>query len=213
MIAQEKGDCVTEECGNDVSDQANACPHCGYEMAVRNEPATEDKKEVKRANGSCLCKPPNWCKIRLRSEEVFSCNKCKRENRMKIKELYGCEYEASEEELYPLQVWYNQLIDKTIQEITPGDVARMLRQKVLPGLAMTKAIELLQENPFVGELYEGEILAAIAMMESSSVTSYTEELQAVLKDASERIAAYEWYYDGEEDEFKEIVDSVARKIV
>lgn len=34
------------ECGNDVSDQANACPHCGYEMAVRNEPATEDKKEV-----------------------------------------------------------------------------------------------------------------------------------------------------------------------
>ena len=132
---------------------------------------------------------------------------------MKIKELYNCEYEVSEKELYPLQEWYNQLIDKTIQEITPGDVARMLRQEMFPGLAMTKAIELLQENPFAGELYEGEILAAIAGMENSSVISHTEELQIILKDASERIAAYEWTYDGEEDEFKEIVDSVARKIV
>lgn len=132
---------------------------------------------------------------------------------MKIKELYNCEYEVSEKELYPLQEWYNQLIDKTIQEITPGDVARMLRQEMFPGLAMTKAIELLQENPFAGELYEGEILAAIAEMENSSVRSYTEELQIILKDASERIAAYEWTYDREEDEFKEIVDSVARKIV
>ena len=132
---------------------------------------------------------------------------------MKIKELYNCEYEVSEKELYPLQEWYNQLIDKTIQEITPGDVARMLRQEMFPDLAMTKAIELLQENPFAGELYEGEILATIAGMENSSVISYTEELQIILKDASERIAAYEWTYDREEDEFKEIVDSVARKIV
>lgn len=83
---------------------------------------------------------------------------------MKIKDLYGCEY--AEQEWYPLPRWYNQLLD----------------------LAMTKAIEFLRENPFAGELYEGEILTAIAGREASLPASYAEEL-------------------------KEIVDSVARKII
>ena len=131
---------------------------------------------------------------------------------MKIKELYDCEYEASEEELYPLQKWYNQLLDKTIEEISPGDVAKMLRQRVGPDLAMTKAIEELRRNPFAGELYEGEILAAIAGMEAAITASHKTELQTVLKDAKERTAAHEWTYDGEEGEFQEIVDSVAWKI-
>ena len=35
----------------------------------------------------------------------------------KIKELYNCEYITSDKELYPLQKWYNKLIDKSIDEI------------------------------------------------------------------------------------------------
>ena len=73
--------------------------------------------------------------------------------------------------------------------------------------------EALWEDPFAGELYEGEMLAAIASMENSLLAVYAEELKAVLKAASERIAACEWSYDGEEDELGEIVDSVARKIM
>lgn len=132
---------------------------------------------------------------------------------MKIKDLYSCEYDVSEKELYPLQKWYNQLIDKTVQEITPGDVSRMLRQKLFLDLAMTRAIDFLREDPFAGELYEGEMLAAIAGMENSLLAAYVEDLREVLRAASERIAAYEWSYDGEEDEFREIVDAVARKIM
>lgn len=130
---------------------------------------------------------------------------------MKIKDLYGCEY--AEQEWYPLPGWYNQLIDKTTEEITPGDVARMLRQEVLPDLAMTKAIEFLRENPFAGELYEGEILTAIAGREASLLALYVEELTEILRDALEKITACEWSYDGEAEELKEIVDSVARKIL
>ncbi|MDE6674606.1 MAG: hypothetical protein K2K19_07325 [Acetatifactor sp.] len=130
---------------------------------------------------------------------------------MKIKDLYGCEY--AEQEWYPLPKWYNQLIDKTTEEITPGDVARMLRQEVLPDLAMTKAIEFLRENPFAGELYEGEILTAIAGREASLLTPYAEELMVILRDALEKITVCEWSYDGEAEELKEIVDSVARNLV
>ena len=59
----------------------------------------------------------------------------------KIKELYNCEYITSDKVLYPLQKWYNKLIDKSIDEINTADILRMLRQKVFPKLAMLKAIE------------------------------------------------------------------------
>lgn len=44
----------------------------------------------------------------------------------KIKELYDYVAIISNEELYPLQKWYNQLIDKTPSEITVADVMRMI---------------------------------------------------------------------------------------
>lgn len=53
------------------------------------------------------------------------------EDKRKIKEIYNCMSIASNEELYPLQKWYNQLIEKTIVEITVADVLRMIRQKSL----------------------------------------------------------------------------------
>ena len=38
------------------------------------------------------------------------------EDKRKIKEIYNCMSIASNEELYPLQKWYNQLIEKTIKK-------------------------------------------------------------------------------------------------
>ena len=50
-------------------------------------------------------------------------------DKRKIKEIYNCVAIVSNEELYPLQKWYNQLIEKTIDEITIADVLKMIRQK------------------------------------------------------------------------------------
>ena len=63
------------------------------------------------------------------------------EDTRKIKEIYDCVAIVSDEELYPLQKWYNQLIDKTIPEVTVADVLRMIRQKQFVNLAMSKAIK------------------------------------------------------------------------
>lgn len=68
--------------------------------------------------------------------------------------------------MYPLQKWHNQLIDKTINEITITDVLRMIRQKEFLDLAMDKAMEFLQDNVFAGETYEGELLEKISEMVS-----------------------------------------------
>ena len=53
------------------------------------------------------------------------------EDTRKIKDIYDCVAIISDKELYPLQKQYNQLIDKTIPEITVADVLRMIRQKQL----------------------------------------------------------------------------------
>lgn len=42
-------------------------------------------------------------------------------DKRKIKEIYNCISIVSNEELYPLQKWDNQLIEKTIDEITVAD--------------------------------------------------------------------------------------------
>ncbi len=130
----------------------------------------------------------------------------------KIKEIYDCAAIVSDEELYPLQKWYNQLIDKTIHEITVADVLRMIRQKQLINLAMSKAINFLQNNVFVGESYDGEVLEKISEMDSLFLMPYADDLKNITKKALEKGVSHEWSYDGEGDEFKEIANIIMKKI-
>lgn len=130
----------------------------------------------------------------------------------KIKEIYDCVAIISDEELCPLQKWYNQLIDKIPSEISVADVLRMIRQKELINLAMSKAINFLQDDVFIGEAYDGEMLEKISEMDSSFLMSYADDLRNIIKNASEKSVIHEWLYDGEEDEFKNIVSIIAKKL-
>lgn len=124
----------------------------------------------------------------------------------KIKDIYDCVAIISDEELYPLQKWYNQLIDKTLSEITVADVLRMIRQKQFIKLAMLKAIKFLQDDAFIGEAYDGEVLEKISELESSLLIMYKDDLKNIIQNALEKSEIYEWSYDGEENEFKEILN-------
>lgn len=131
----------------------------------------------------------------------------------KLKELYDCQYIISDEDLYPLQKWYNKLIDKSINEINIADVLRMLRQKVFIKLAMSKAIELLRENIFVGELYDGELLKKLSEFDAMFLASYASDLKSILKDSVEKCKLHTWGYDEEEEEFKEVVNLILTKLI
>ena len=130
----------------------------------------------------------------------------------KIKEIYDCVAIISDEELCPLQKWYNRLIDKIPSEISVADVLKMIRQKELINLAMSKAINFLQDDVFIGEAYDGEMLEKISEMDSSFLMSYADDLRNIIKNASEKSVIHEWLYDGEEDEFKNIVSIIAKKL-
>ncbi len=133
------------------------------------------------------------------------------EDKRKIKEIYNCEYIVSNEELYPLQKWYNKLIDKTFSEITVADVLRMIRQKEFINLAIEKAVCLLQDNLFAGEGYDGELLEHILEVDASFLTTYLDELKFILKDASVKMETHEWLFEGEKEDFKGILNAVLKK--
>lgn len=135
------------------------------------------------------------------------------EDMRKIKDIYDCVDIISQEELYPLQKWYNQLIDKTTFEITVADVIRMIRQKQFISLAMSKAIKFLQDDVFIGEAYDGEMLEKISEMDSSLLISYADDLKNIVQNALDKSVTHEWSYNGEEDEFKKIVNSITKKLV
>ena len=130
-----------------------------------------------------------------------------------IKEIYNCKSIVSNEELYPLRKWYNQLIEKTIDEITVADVLRMIRQKEFTNLAMSKAINFLREDVFVGESYEGELFEKISKMDNSFLASYADDLKNIIKNALVKSEIHDWAYDGEEEEIKDIIDTLSAKVM
>jgi len=107
----------------------------------------------------------------------------------------------------------NQLIEKTIAEITVEDVLRMIRQKEFTNLAVSKAINFLKEDVFVGELYEGELLEKVSEMDSSFLISYADDLKNIIKNALVKSETRDWIYAGEEEEFKDMIDTLSKKIM
>ncbi len=134
------------------------------------------------------------------------------EDRRTIKEMFHCKYIVSDKELYPLQKWYNALLDKRLYEITIEDILRMLRQKEFLDIAMTKTIEELQKDLFVGEIFEGELIEKVSEMEQRILKPYSNELKGILKNASDKSDEYEWLDDEEKADFKKAVDVITRKI-
>lgn len=135
------------------------------------------------------------------------------EDKRKIKEIYNCLPIVSNEQLYPLQKWYNQLIEKEINEITIADVLRMIRQQEFTKLAMSKAIEFLQKNVFAGELYEGELLEKISEMDEAILISYADDLKKIIKNALSKAEIHAWIYAGEDEEFKDVIGVLSQKVM
>lgn len=124
------------------------------------------------------------------------------EDEKKVKDIWRCSYIESETELYPLQEWYNQLIDKKVSEIEVLDVLRMIRQNEFIDIAIPKAVEFLMINPFAGEMYEGELLEKISKLEESVLIQYIQELREVLEGALINNKTYEWMDEEERIDFE-----------
>ena len=63
---------------------------------------------------------------------------------------------------WPLEHWYIRVRDIKIAELSAGDLARAVRQDVFVSEILPDCLALLRHEPLIGEMYDGELLVALA---------------------------------------------------
>ena len=105
--------------------------------------------------------------------------------------------------------WYNNLINKTYDDLTLFDVSRMLMQNKYLNLAVEKAKEFLAENPLCGEYYDGHLLELMSRIDVSYLDKeFYEELISKALIESE---TFDWNSAEEKTEFQRILKKYQEK--
>ena len=70
-----------------------------------------------------------------------------------LREIYEYDLIPDDGLNFPIEEWFNAVMEKTEDKLTVSDVSRMLRQKIFSVVAINRAIEMLKEDIFTGEMY------------------------------------------------------------
>jgi len=87
-----------------------------------------------------------------------------------LKELYNLSYDESEFESGLIR-WYNNVINKSIDELEITDVFKMVRQNILLDVAIKKAVELFFLTPYGGEYQDGGLLSLLITLDISQISN------------------------------------------
>jgi len=109
-----------------------------------------------------------------------------------LKELHNLSYDTSGFNSGLIN-WYNQLIDKTYNDLSVSDVCKMIRQDILKDIAIQKAVDLFICDPYCGEYYDGGLLDVLVSLDMKLINIVTlEKLKTVLKTVYRTYAGFEW---------------------
>ena len=84
--------------------------------------------------------------------------------------LYNLDYDHSSINS-SLVRWYNKLLDKAVSELDVTDVSKMIRQDILKEVAVDKAICLFMDNPYAGEMQDGDLLSLLLSVAPNSLVT------------------------------------------
>jgi hypothetical protein len=69
-----------------------------------------------------------------------------------------------------LDKWYSEIVSKDEKDYSIEDICRMLRQDYLIDRAVQIGIDYLKKDPFVGNIYNGELLSAFINDQKSYIS-------------------------------------------
>ena len=133
-------------------------------------------------------------------------------HKMKLKEIYEYDYIPDEEDTYPLQEWFNAILEKTEDELTIADVCRMLRQRMCSKCAMKRAVDLLREDPFAGEIYEGQLMSTLYGSKEKYLCLFYADILPILENAEVLSLSHKWANEEEKSEYLKIAEAFKQKI-
>lgn len=129
-----------------------------------------------------------------------------------LREIY--EYDLIEDDGidYTVDEWFNTIMEKTKDQLTVSDVSRMLRQKICSRVAIKRAIEMLSDDPFIGEMFEGQLMFNLYAGKEKYLKLFYHQMGPVLEKAGLMAKSHEWGSQQEKDEYMDIVAKFAQKI-
>lgn len=105
-----------------------------------------------------------------------------------------------------LDSWYNDMIEKTPEELDIADISRMLRQDVFSDIAIPAAWKKLYSNPLSGEMYDGQLLETLLRYLSNHVEQLdAQKASNFLKLATDFLAVYEWELPEDRQDFEQLL--------
>ena len=134
----------------------------------------------------------------------------------KIKDIYNISFDIADipkEDRCPMHDWYEALLNKTYNQLDLFDVTRMLIQKIFLELAISKSIKLIEENPFCGQRYEGELIELLSRLDLIYFDNYNDNIQKILSKALIENKTYEWLCEEEREEYSELLNSFQMKFL
>lgn len=106
----------------------------------------------------------------------------------------------------PLDEWFYNMVQKSESELDILDISRMLRQKVYLDIAIPLAWERIMENPFCGEMYDGQLLEILLrVLISSTKNDWYRNYILLKKDISIKVEEHEWDSSEEKEEYKSLI--------
>ena len=129
-----------------------------------------------------------------------------------LKEIYEYDLVPDEGHQYSLDEWFNSIMSKTVDELTIADICRMLRQKICSAVAIGKAIDMLNDDPFMGELYEGQLMITLYNAKEKYLCKRYDDIRPILKDAELKALVHQWSSDEDKAEFLRTVEDFIKKV-
>lgn len=116
-----------------------------------------------------------------------------------------------------LSLWYKQIRNKTIHNLTDGDIARLLRQEIFIAYIIDEVIKRLNNNPLIGELYEGEVLEMLSRLPADKFLKPIKEkiirLIKNIKEKQKKKQGLTFLSSEEKNEFDEVLRSLNSKVI
>lgn len=73
-----------------------------------------------------------------------------------------------------LEAWFESVLDVSVEGMAVGDLCRAVRQKICVDQLMPRILAVLTEDPLTGDLYDGELIAALATIKENELQDHKE---------------------------------------
>ncbi len=135
-----------------------------------------------------------------------------------IEILEGIIYETNPEPDSGLSVWYSEIRNKRLSELTDGDIAKAIRQNLYLIYVVPEANRRLQVNPTIGLLYDGEVINALLGIKKGfwhNNILLNQEIKELLNLITTRQIIptdFNWLSNEDEHEFYDNVEKLHKKL-